>query len=84
MSQLVEITCPDPRCGRKWWMDYDELQHYRDLYKSLDAGAGQGEARAAAPPDPGPGRLEEYRLRCPNPAHGEYVIITLRIIDSDE
>lgn len=83
MSQLIEITCPDPRCGRTWWMDYEQLQAYKDIYKTLDESGGPA-AKSAPPPQPGAGRVEEYRLRCPNPAHGDYVVVRLRIIDSDE
>lgn len=84
MSQLIPLECP--HCHAKWSLDYDQMQAYTDIYKSVDdAGSQAGSAGDPPPaaPEPGFGRLEEYRLRCPNPAHGEFVIIRLRIIDAD-
>ena len=58
-----------PHCHVKWSMDYAQLQAYQTTYRGADEGVG---------------RLEEYRLRCPNPAHGEFVIVRLRVFDADE
>lgn len=89
MSQLVEIECPT--CGRKWWMDYAELQHYRIVYRSARDATGKGTGRSAgrsaagtSAPQDAAGRIEEYSVRCPNPAHGEDVIVTLEVSGTDD
>lgn len=81
MSELVEIECP--KCGRKWSMDYAELQHYRTLYKAIES-AGAGPGSTASAPQEGEVRIEEYSVRCPNPAHGEEVIVTLEVSGTDD
>ena len=80
MSQMVPLECP--KCHHKWSMDYQQLQEFKDIYKTIDP-AGSSATAAGGTAEEGV-RREEYRLRCPNPAHGEDVIVTLRITGTDD
>jgi len=63
MATLLKLTCP--KCGHTWEVDYARLQQdHRLIHKSLHALAAHN---------------EEYIIRCPNPNHGEEVVITVHV-----
>ena len=65
-DELLELTCPDPACGARWWMTYAQLREHRVVYR------GKADPESAV-------RYEEYFVTCPNPRHGEKVVIRLAV-----
>lgn len=53
-----------PKCSYTWETTYEDLQKYRVIYKGLPSSTG---------------RREEYIVPCPNPTHGEAVVITIQV-----